>query len=278
MTLNRKFNRLKEILNQMRRVIIAYSGGVDSTLLLKVASLSGLDEVMAVTGSSESLPPEELSFAIEMTSRLNIKHRIIETEELKDKNYSNNPPDRCYYCKKELFTRLREIAEKEDFPFILDGTNADDALDWRPGRRAAAEMGVRSPLLEAGLGKDEIRELSQALDLPTWDKPATPCLSSRFPYGYMITPEGLKRVSRAENFIKRFGIRELRVRDHSELARIEVTQEAFPILMDKAIREQIITHLKGLGYKYISLDLQGFRSGSSNELLEEARPGKGADE
>jgi uncharacterized protein len=278
MTLNRKFNRLKEILNQMRRVIIAYSGGVDSTLLLKVASLSGLDEVMAVTGSSESLPPEELSFAIEMTSRLNIEHRIIETEELKDKNYSNNPPDRCYYCKKELFTRLREIAEKEDFPFILDGTNADDALDWRPGRRAAAEMGVRSPLLEAGLGKDEIRELSQALDLPTWDKPATPCLSSRFPYGYMITPEGLKRVSRAENFIKRFGIRELRVRDHSELARIEVTQEAFPILMDKAIREQIITHLKGLGYKYISLDLQGFRSGSSNELLEEARPGKGADE
>jgi uncharacterized protein len=265
MTLNDKFTKLKEILKQMERVVIAYSGGVDSTLLLKAASMSGLKKILAITASSESLPQEELSFAREMTLALNIEHRIIVTEELKDPNYSSNPPDRCYYCKKELFGKLKDIAVKENFPFILDGTNADDIQDWRPGRRAAATMGVRSPLLDAGLSKKDIRDISLALGLPTWNKPATPCLSSRFPYGQKITAEALERVSRAENFIKKFGITELRVRDHSKTARIEIMPEEFHVVMDKAVREEIVVFLKALGYKYITLDLQGFRSGSLNE-------------
>lgn len=265
MTLNDKFTKLKENLKQMERVIVAYSGGVDSTLLVKAASLSGLRDILAVTASSESFPPEELSFAKKITSDLNINHRIIKTEELKDKNYANNPPDRCYHCKKELFGRLKDIALKENFPFILDGTNADDLKDRRPGKRAASEAGVLSPLLDAGLGKQEIRDISRTLGLPTWDKPSTACLSSRFPYGQNITAQALERVGRAERFIRKFGVKQLRVRDHTETARIEVLPEDFPLLMDKSVRTETVAFLKSLGYKYITLDLQGFRSGSLNE-------------
>jgi uncharacterized protein len=265
MTLNEKFDTLKENLKQMQRVIIAYSGGVDSTFLLKAASLSGLKDLLAVTASSESFPQEELSFAREITSSLNIKNMIIVTEELKDENYSNNPSNRCYYCKKELFSKLKKIAIKENVSFILDGTNADDIHDWRPGRHAAEEMGVKSPLLDAGLGKNEIRELSRMLGLPTWNKTATPCLSSRFPYGQKITAEALERVNHAENFLKNFGFTELRVRDHSGTARIEVIPEEFSLFMNKSAREEIIVYLKSLGFKYITLDLKGFRSGSLNE-------------
>ncbi len=265
MTLNEKFNKLKENLRQMERVVIAYSGGVDSTFLLKAASLSGLRDILAVTASSESLPREELSFARKISSFLNIKNMIIVTEELKNENYSNNPSNRCYYCKKELFSMLKDIAMKKNFSFILDGTNADDIQDWRPGRQAAEEMGVQSPLLDADLRKSEIRELSRMLGLPTWNKTATPCLSSRFPYGQKITAEALKRVSRAENFIKKFGFTELRVRDHAGTARIEVIPEEFSLFMNKAVREEIIIFLKSLGFQYITLDLKGFRSGSLNE-------------
>ena len=267
MTLDNKFIKLKENLKSMDRVIIAFSGGVDSTFLLKAASLSGLNNVLAVTGISESLPQEEFSLAEEIAASLNITHRAIITEELKDRNYTSNPPDRCYYCKKELFSKLREIAENEEFPYIIDGTNADDARDWRPGKRAAREEGVQSPLLHAGLVKKEIRELSRSLGLPTWDKPATPCLSSRFPYGQRITTEALNRVDKAESFVRKFGVKELRVRTLSETAKIEVLPEDFPKLMDNVTREKIINYLKSLGFKYVTLDLQGFRSGSSNEVL-----------
>ncbi len=265
MTLNDKFTRLKENLKQMERVIVAYSGGVDSAFLLKAASAAGLERVLAVTASSETLPHEELSFAREIALSLNVEHRIITTEELKDKNFSDNPPDRCYYCKKELFGKLKDLSMNENFSFVLDGTNADDVYDHRPGRRAAKEMGVYSPLLDAGLGKVEIREISRILGLPTWNKPATPCLSSRFPYGQKITAAGLERVNQAENFIKQFGFTELRVRDHAGIARIEILPEEFSKLMNKTAKEEIIAFLKSLGYKYITLDLQGFRSGSLNE-------------
>lgn len=267
MTSEEKFNRLKADLKKMDRVIIAYSGGVDSTFLLKAASMSGLGEVLAVTGLSESLPEEEAVSAGEIAASLNVRHRTLITEELKNADYVKNPPDRCYYCKKELFGKLRGIAKEEDFSFILDGTNADDAHDWRPGRKAASEEGVLSPLLDAGLGKMEIRELSRTLGLPTWDKPATPCLSSRFPYGQEITAEALGRVNKAESFIKKFGVKELRVRNHSDVARIEIMPEDFPKLLDGTAREEVTGFLKLLGFKYITIDLQGFRSGSSNENL-----------
>ena len=266
-----KFTELKKNLNSLGRVIIAYSGGVDSTLLLKAASLSCLNEILAVTGASESIPDEELSFTTEMTSALNIRHSIIKTDELRDRNYSSNPGDRCYYCKKELFSRLRQIADKEDFTYILDGSNTDDTEDWRPGRRATSELGVISPLIDAGLSKKEIRDLSRSLSLPTWNKPATPCLSSRFPYGEKITADALQQVNHAENFIRSFGIKELRVRHHSDTARIEINPDEFPLIMDQEIRNKITAHLKSLGYKYVTLDLQGFRSGSLNEIITDDR-------
>jgi len=269
MTRNNKFSKLKKDLARMGQVIIAYSGGVDSTFLLKAASLSGLNKIIAVTSSSESLPGEELSFAKTMTSSLNIEHRIIKTEELNDKKYADNPPDRCYYCKKELFSKLKGLAGQENISFILDGTNADDIQDWRPGRRAAEEFGVYSPLLNAGLKKEEIREISRTFGLPTWNKPAAPCLSSRFPYGQAITAGALERVNRAEGFIRKFGLKELRVRVHEDIARIEVLPEDFPILTDNSIRKEIVAFLNSLGYRYITLDLQGFRSGSLNKSVHE---------
>ncbi len=271
MTLENKYHNLLEDLKKMERVVIACSGGVDSTFLLKAASQSGLSDILAVTGRSESLPEEELSFAKEIAGSLKVRHKIIATEELRDNNYAENSPDRCYYCKKELFTKLSDIASKENYLYVLDGTNADDANDWRPGRRAAGENGVKSPLLDAGLGKEEIREISRNLGLPTWNKPATPCLSSRFPYGQRITAEGLRRVDRAEAFIRSFGIKELRVRSHSNVARIEVHPAEFAKLTEDTAREKIADFFRSLGYEYVTLDLQGFRSGSSNEVLKDKK-------
>lgn len=260
-----KFTMLIETIREMQSVIVAYSGGVDSTLVLKAASMADLQSILAVTADSESLPRDELLFAKQMASYLNVPHRIIKTEELEDENFSGNPPDRCYYCKKELFGKLKEIAFKENFSYILDGTNADDIKDFRPGRRAGAEIGVRSPLLEVGLGKREIREISLELGLPTCDKPQTPCLASRFPYGQRITVEELEKVEKAERFLKNFGLKELRVRNHGEIARIEIMPEEILIFENKEIRTETLRFLKSLGFKYITLDLQGFRSGSLNE-------------
>lgn len=267
MKTSEKLNILKKKLKSMGRVIIAFSGGVDSTFLLKAASISGLKEILAVTAISQSLPQEELYFAKEITAELNINHRIITTDELHDENYSNNPPDRCYYCKKELFTRLKDIASEEGFSYILDGSNVDDMKDWRPGSRAAKELNIISPLLEAGLSKNEIRELSKSFGLRTWDKPSSPCLSSRFPYGQKITSEALERVGRAESYLKTFNLKELRVRDHGDIARIEVLPEEFHILFDASVREKINAYLKALGYKHVTLDLRGFKSGGFNEHL-----------
>jgi len=259
-----KFRKLLNNLNEMYRVVIAFSGGVDSTFLLKAACMSGIKRTLAVTGFSESMPEEELAFCRDFTAGLGAEHRVIRTHELRDSNYSANPPDRCYYCKKELFTQLGAICSQEGFAYVLDGTNADDSSDWRPGTRAAAEHGVRSPLLEAGLGKDEIRKLSRSLNLPTWDKPSSPCLSSRFPYGQEITAPLLERVKKAEQFIRKMGIRELRVRNHGDTARIEIPEASFSLALQPGTRQEIITYLKSLGYRYVTLDLQGFRSGSGN--------------
>jgi uncharacterized protein len=271
MNIDDKFDRLKESLKKMDRVIIALSGGVDSTFLLKAASESGLRDILAVTGISESLPVEELAFTERITSSLDVKHRRIITDELKNEKYADNPPDRCYYCKKELFSKIKNIAAREKYPFILDGSNTDDSLDRRPGKRAAIEEGVLSPLDNAGLTKDEIRKLSRSLGLPTWDKPATPCLSSRFPYGETITSKALENVHKAESYIKQFGIKELRVRHHGDVARIEIHPREFSLLLDEGTRQNIVEQLKTIGYQYVTLDLKGFRSGSANEVLPDDR-------
>ncbi|MBI4654492.1 MAG: ATP-dependent sacrificial sulfur transferase LarE [Nitrospirae bacterium] len=265
MPLNGKFSKLKETLRQMESVIIAYSGGVDSTFLLKAASMSNLKQILAVTADSESLPKNDLLIAKQMVSSLNVSHRTIKTEELGNENFSNNSPQRCYYCKKELFCKLKALALKEGFSYVLDGTNADDANDYRPGRNAALETGIRSPLFEVGLSKNEIRELSREIGLPTWDKPASPCLASRFPYGQRITAEDLKKIEESERFLKRFGLKELRVRHHGDIARIEVMPEEISIFANKERRAETVSFLKSMGFKYVTIDLQGFRSGNLNE-------------
>jgi uncharacterized protein len=264
---NAGFKKLNHILATMDSVVVAFSGGVDSTLLLKVAAMTVKGRVLAVTSSSLTTPREELVNAKKLAEMIGVEHQIVETEEMKDHNFISNSPRRCYYCKKELFTKLKAIAHNERINYVLDGANADDRGDYRPGMKAAQEMSVRSPLSEAGLGKNDIRELSRFFELPTWDKPATPCLSSRFPYGREITPENIKRVEKAESFLKALGLKEFRVRDYGDCARLEVLIKDMPLVIQDGIREKIINHLTSCDYVHIELDLKGLRSGSLNEAL-----------
>lgn len=261
-----KLQQLKEIVTKMESVLIAYSGGVDSTLLLKVARDTLKEKVIAVTADSLTYPSSELEAAKEMTERLKVRHIIIKTKELSDPNFAHNPRDRCYWCKKELFSQLLTIAEKNGINYILDGTNYDDRRDFRPGRRAAREFGVRSPLEEARLTKNEIRQLSKEFGLSTWSKPAFACLASRFPYGMKITRKNLKKIDEAEEFLRGLGIRgSLRVRHHGSMARIEVREKDLSKLL--RLRNKIVPKFKDLGYTYITLDLEGYRIGSMNEVL-----------
>lgn len=258
-----KLNPLIGILKEMESAVLAYSGGVDSSFLLKVATLSPI-RTMAVIGTSPTMPEQDAHDAREMVKALKVSYRIIETTELESDDFRGNPPDRCFHCKNELFGRLRSIAEAEGYKFVLDGSNLDDLDDRRPGRIAARKYGVRSPLAEAGLRKEAIRALSQELGLPTWDKPSSPCLSSRFPYGEPITFVALKRVQSAENFLKSLGFRELRVRHCGDTARIEVKEEDIPKMLRPEIRVSVVERLLALGYKFVTLDLEGFRSGKLN--------------
>ncbi len=261
--MNKKLQQLKEIVTKMENVLIAYSGGVDSTLLLKVARDTLKEKVLAVTADSLTYPSSELKAAKEMTERLGVRHIIIKTKELSNPNFSHNPRDRCYWCKKELFSQLSTIAKKNDINYILDGTNYDDRRDFRPGRRAAREFGVRSPLEEAMLTKKEIRQLSRELGLSTWSKPALACLASRFPYGTEITKGNLKKIDEVEEFLRGLGIKgNLRVRHHGSIVRIEVLEENLSKLL--RLKDKIISKFKDIGYTYITLDLEGYRTGSMN--------------
>jgi len=258
-----RLSRLVDILKSMGSAVIAYSGGVDSTFLLKAAALSGI-RVMAVTGFSPTTPEQDLLDAREAAKTMGVPHMVIGTSELERDDFRKNPPDRCFYCKSELFGRLSGIAESEGCAHLLDGSNLDDLDDWRPGRKAALEHGVRSPLIEARLRKQDIRDLSRELNLPTWNKPSSPCLSSRFPYGESITAEALKQVEEAEKFLKSLGFRELRVRHYGDTARIELRQDEIPKMLDPVTRRTVAEKLRSLGYAFVSLDLEGFRSGKMN--------------
>ena len=263
-----KYVQLQSILRAMGSVAIGYSGGVDSTLLLKVAVDELGSQTLAVIGRSETYPTREFEDAVALAERMGVRFLVVDTEETDVLKFQENPPDRCYFCKTELFSKLKNIAAREHVAWIADGTITDDMGDFRPGMRAKSEKNVRSPLLEAGFSKADVRELSRHLDLATWDKPAFACLSSRFPYGMKISRENLTRVDSAETLLRDLGFRYFRVRFHDErTARIEVGKQEIIRLMEDETREQIVYKLKQLGFTYVTLDLQGYRTGSMNEVL-----------
>ncbi|MBQ9504473.1 MAG: ATP-dependent sacrificial sulfur transferase LarE [Lachnospiraceae bacterium] len=264
-----KKEKLKEILRGYGSLAIAFSGGVDSTFLLKMAHDVLGDNCAAVTGRSESFPEREYKESMDFCRAEGIRQIAFNSEEIDTPGYAENPVNRCYICKHALFSSLLKLAEENGLKYVAEGSNTDDNGDFRPGLKAIAELGIKSPLREAGLTKEEIRLLSKEMELPTWDKPSYACLASRFVYGETITREKLSMVDRAEELLLKMGFRQVRVRIHDRIARIEVEQKDFERFADPAVRDRIYTELKGFGFSYVALDLRGYRTGSMNETLSE---------
>ena len=266
-SLTNKYQALKNYLTELESVAVAFSGGVDSTFLLKVAYDVLGKNAVAVTARSESFPKRELLEATAYAEELGTDHFIIDSEELDIEGFSHNPKNRCYLCKSELFTKIKEVAALQKLKYVVEGSNTDDDGDYRPGLLAVTELGVKSPLRFAKLSKNEIRELSKELNLPTWNKQSFACLSSRFPYGENITPDRLHMIDQAEQYLLDLGFHQVRVRYHGDLARIETDETGFDVLLDKDNRNKIHNRFKTIGFTYISLDLKGYRTGSMNETL-----------
>ncbi len=263
-----KLDRLQDLFQTMDRALIAYSGGIDSTLVAKVAYDVLGDRALAITAVSPSLLPEDLEDARIQAATIGIAHEEVYTQEMENPNYTSNPVNRCYFCKSELHDTLKPLALQRGYPYVVDGVNADDLQDYRPGIQAAKERGARSPLAEVGISKAEVRQLSQHLGLPWWDKPSQPCLSSRFPYGEEITIEKLRRVGRAEVYLRGLGWQNLRVRSQGDTARIELPPELIQDFVLKSDLAQIVAHLQALGFLFVTLDLEGYQSGKLNRVLE----------
>ena len=269
--MSEKLAQLQAIFREMDRALVAYSGGIDSTLVAKVAWDVLGDKALAVTANSPSLMPEDFEDAKTQAVHMGIAHKVVETHEMDNEQYTSNPVNRCYFCKSELHDTLRPLASELGYAYVVDGLNADDLQDYRPGIKAAKERGVRSPLAEVGITKFEVRELSKQLGLPWWDKPSQPCLSSRFPYGELITTEKLHRVGRAERYMRDLGYRNLRVRADGETARIELMPDQISAFVTEVDLSALVEAFQGFGFTYVTLDLEGYKSGKLNRVLSKAR-------
>lgn len=266
-TLKEKLNLLQSLFRDMEKALIAYSGGIDSTLVAKVAYDVLGDRALAVTAISPSLLPEDLEDARVQASEIGINHEVVETHEITNPNYTSNPVNRCYFCKSELHDTLKPLAILRGYPYVVDGINADDLKDYRPGIQAAKERGARSPLAEVRITKLEVRQLAKELALPWWDKPAQPCLSSRFPYGEEITIQKLQRVGRAERYLRQLGLKNLRVRSQGDTAKIELPPEEIKEFVSSTDLSILVSAFQEFGFIYVTLDLEGFRSGKLNQVL-----------